>query len=450
MSGPFPTTGNAADPAQTGMFAKTYYSAVILMLVYCFAFVDRQIFTLMVGPIKRDFGVSDLDIGYLLGPAFILSYVTVGLPAGWCVDRFQRSRLILVAGIAWGIGTALAAFTDSYGGLFFSRLCVGASEAFVYPAGMSLLADLYDRRRLPIVSSMFVAAPALGGGLSLLGGGYLLNATERAHQIGLPLIGAMRGWQLTLLVIALVGMIPVLLMLTVPDATRRRGAATAESSGEASYGLIDGTLYMVRRWRFYLTFFFGMACSSMVMLTVSAWAPTYLARAYNLNPAQIGASYGVLVLVFGIAGSVAAPAINAGMARWNADPTAQTTRLGPIMLVLFAASLWFVHSEGMALACLAALTFSYTFPLSMATTSLQLAAPSRLRGVASAYYFVAVSLIGYGIGPTAVPLITEHVFHDPARIGPAMSLIAVIFGSLSIVLLSISIGGFRREIQSEN
>jgi MFS family permease len=120
------------------------------------------------------------------------------------------------------------------------------------------------------------------------------------------------------------------------------------------------------------------------------------------------------------------------------------------MLVFFAALLWFVQSEGMALACLAALTFSYTFPLSMATTSLQLAAPSRLRGVASAYYFVVVSLIGYGIGPTAVPLITEHVFHDPARIGAAMSLIAVIFGSLSILLLSISVDGFRREVAAGN
>lgn len=449
MSGAFPTMESEGAVAQPGVFAKTYYSAVVLMLVYCFAFVDRQIFTLMVGPIKRDFGVSDLDIGYLLGPAFILSYVTVGLPAGWCVDRFQRSRLILVAGIAWGIGTALAAFTDSYGGLFVSRLCVGASEAFVYPAGMSLLADLYDRRRLPIVSSMFVVAPALGGGLSLLGGGYLLNATERARQIGLPLIGEMRGWQLTLLIIALVGMIPVLMMLTVPDTVRSRKAPSAERPGEQGYGLVDGTLYMIKRWRFYLTFFFGMACSSMVMLTVSAWAPTYLARAYNLNPAEIGASYGVLVLVFGIAGSIAAPMINAGMARWNAYPTAQTTRLGPFMLVIFAALLWFVRSEGAALACLAALTFSYTFPLSMATTSLQLAAPSRLRGVASAYYFVAVSLIGYGIGPTAVPLITEHVLHDPAQIGSAMSLIAIIFGTLSIVLLSISVGGFRREVERQ-
>lgn len=425
---------------------RVYYAAIVLTMVYCFAFADRQIFNQLVGPIQRDFGATDLEISYLLGPAFIFSYVLVALPAGWCADRFNRSHLILFAGIAWGIGTMSAALANGYTGLFVSRLFVGASEAFLYPAGMSLIPDLYDRKRLPVATSIFLLAPPLGGGFALLGGGLVLEATDGLGTIALPLIGTLQGWQLTLIAVGIVGLIPVLLMTTIPDRRRLSSDATAGAAGhDEDYGFWRGTLYMAKRWRFYIMFFFGMSCSSMVMTTVSAWAPTYLARTFGLNHAQIGTHYGTLVLILGIAGGIAAPLISAGLGRWSKDPTMQTVRLGPFMLVAFATLLIFAQSQEMALLCLALLTFSYTFPMSMASTSLQLAAPARLRGTASAYYFVIVSLVGYGIGPTGVPLLTEKVFHDPSRIGEAMAIISAAFGLCSAVLLSIAVRGFRLE-----
>jgi MFS family permease len=439
-------TGDAAPASTRESWMRLFYPVIVLTLVYCFAFADRQIFNQLVEPIKRDFGASDLEISYLLGPAFIFSYVLVALPAGWCADRFNRSRLILYAGIAWGIGTMSAAVADGYTGLFISRLFVGASEAFLYPAGMSLIPDLYDRKKLPIATSIFLLAPPLGGGFALLGGGLVLEATDALGTIAVPLLGTLEGWQLTLVFVGLVGLVPVLLMLTIPD--RRQVDTTAlasDASQEEQYGFWQGTLYMARRWRFYIMFFVGMSCSSLVMTTVSAWAPTYLARTFGLNHAEIGTHYGSLVLILGIAGGIAAPMISAGLSRWSAYPTMQTVRLGPFMLVTFATLLIFARSQEMALLCLALLTFSYTFPMSMASTSLQLAAPSRLRGTASAYYFVIVSLVGYGIGPTGVPLVTKYVFHDPARIGEAMAIISAIFGLCAAVLLSIAVSGFRAE-----
>lgn len=438
----------SADGAQPSGLVRIYYAAVILTLIYCFAFADRQIFNQLVEPIKRDFGVTDLQVGYLLGPAFIFSYVAIGLPAGWCADRFNRSHLILAAGIAWGIGTIAAAFAQGYTGLFISRLFVGASEAFLYPAGMSLIPDLYERRRLPVATSIFLLAPALGSGFALLGGGLVLQMTDQIGTVALPVIGSIHGWQLTLIVVGIIGMIPVALMMTVPDRRREKSGGAAQAKGAAvehQYGFWQGTTYMVQRWRFYIAFFFGMACSSMVMVTVSAWAPTYLSRTFGLNHAEVGTRYGALVLIFGIAGGIAAPLISAAIGRVTRFPTMQTVRLGPFMLATFATLLIFANSEVTALACLALLTFSYSFPMSMASASLQFAAPPRLRGIASAYYFVIVSLIGYGIGPTAVPLVTGYVFHDPSRIGEAIAIISALFAMCSAILLSIAVTGFRRE-----
>jgi MFS family permease len=193
-----------------------------------------------------------------------------------------------------------------------------------------------------------------------------------------------------------------------------------------------------------------MASSSMVMLTISAWAPTYLMRSFGMGAGEIGLTYGLLALIFGLLGTAAAPLISRQLARWSPVPTMQTVRAGPFMLVAFSIALASVSSKGLALAILGLLTFSYYFPMSMASTSLQLATPSRLRGVASAYYFVIVSLVGYGVGPTAVPLVAQYVLHDPTEIGRAMGVISATFGVLAIVLLSIAVGAFRRELAAES
>ena len=429
---------------------RIYYPAVILTLIYCFAFADRQIFNQLVDPIKRDFGASDLEISYLLGPAFIFSYVGMGLPAGWLVDRFNRSRLIILAGVIWGLGTMSAALADGYTGLFVSRLIVGASEAFLFPAGISLLPDIYDRKRLPIATSIFLLAPAVGSALALLGGGLVLDATDRLGTIEAPILGVAQGWQLTLVVVGLVGIVPVLMMLGIPDRYRRPAdGPVGEPAAEERFGVISGAAYMIGRWRFYVCFFVGMACAYIAMTTISAWAPTYLARTFGLTHGEIATRYGTIVLIFGLAGGMSAPAISALLSRVADYPTMQTVRLAPVMLVLFASLFAFAHTERMALACLAALTFSYTFPMAMGSTSMQFATPPRLRGLAAAYYFIITSLVGYGIGPSAVPLLTKYVLHDETQIGLAIAIVVVAFGIASFILFSIAANGFRREIEAQ-
>jgi len=422
---------------------RAYYTVVVLTLVYCFAFVDRQIFNLLVAPIKRDFGVSDVELGYLLGPAFILSYVALGLPAGWCVDRFNRRNLIMCAGVCWSLGTMAGAFAQSYAGLFGSRLLVGASEALIFPAGFSFIADLFDRRRLPLATSIFILAPSIGSGLALTGGGLLLQYTEQFEWVTIPLLGRIHGWQATLLVIGIIGLAPVLLLTTIRDAARQ---AKASKQTEPQFGFLEGTRHMLTKGRFYAAFFFGMAFSSMVMLTIGAWAPTYLSRTFALSPAEVGTRYGPLVLLFGLAGGIASPVLNAWLGRrYPLDSTMRTVILGPAMIIPLALILLLAKSQSIALVCLALLTFTYNFPLSMASASLQLVTPARLRGAASAWYFVIGSLIGYGIGPTAVPIVAKSILHDPSRIGFAMASVAALFAAIALILCIVAHSGFRRE-----
>lgn len=431
-----------------GSLLLTFRPALILTVIYCFAFMDRQIFNLLAEPIKHDIGLDDLEIGYLLGVAFIVTYVGFGLPAGWCVDRFNRPRLIAIAGVAWSFGTIAAGFAESYAGLFLSRLFVGASEAFIYPAGMSLLADVYERRRLPVATSMFLIAPALGGGLALVGGGALLDAAHHLQAAQIPFLEERSDWQFALLIVGAAGLLPLPLLMTVRE-TRDDRDGRGEGADER-YGLVEGTGYILRRWRFYLTLFFGMASTILVTGVISAWAPTYLARTFALDPSAIGLRYGSLVLLAGLVAGLASPLVNQFLSRRHRHSTMLTALIAPYMVVLFALAFTLSGTQWLALTSLALLTFSFNFPMSMASTSLQLACPSRLRGVASAYYLVVVNLVGHGLGPVAVPVVAKLLLPDPSAIGPAMAGLAICFGLVSIALLTVAFRNFAREMDVNN
>jgi MFS family permease len=415
---------------------------VILTAVYAFAFVDRQILNMLVGSIKAQFEVSDLMIGYLIGPAFILSFMLVGLPAGLGVDRWNRRNLVLGAGFVWSGATAMAAFAESFTTLVISRAMVGAAEAVVFPAGISMIADMFERRHLPTANSVFLTAPYVGGGIALIAGGMVLQFTESIPFVPLPLGVTIAGWQTTFLIVAAAGILPVLLLFAVTEPDRSRGRSGEQ---EAVFGVLAGLSYLMRHWRFYAFFYFGMATAGLVMAMVAAWAPTYLARGFGMQPAQIGVTYGTVVLFAGLAGGISGPLVNRWMRSRFPHPTMYTACLAPLMILVLATTLIFEHSAWATMACLALFTMSYSFPLSTAGTSLQIVTPPILRGTASAVYLIFNSMIGYAMGPAVVPLAAVHLFGSSDAIGPALKLMAILCGALSFIFLFLAARGFVAE-----
>ncbi|MDB5704750.1 MAG: transporter [Sphingomonas bacterium] len=416
------------------------YYLLILTAVYCFAFVDRQIVTMLVGPIKATFGASDLQIGYVIGPAFIFSAMAVGLPAGLGVDRFNRRNLVIGAGVLWSASTAAAAFVDSYTALLISRALVGGSEAVIFPAGMSLIADLFDRRRLPTANSVFLTSPYVGGGIALIAGGLVLGATEAVAWIHIPLLGDIRGWQTTFLYVGIAGFLPVLLLFTIREPAREKAAI-----GQARFSVGGGLKFMLVRWRFYAFFYLGMGTAGLVMAMVAAWTPTYLARSFGMESSAIGLTYGPSVLVAGLLGALTGPVVNHWVSRRYHEPTMWTACLGPALIVAFMTLLHFAESKGVTIVCLALLTFSYSLPLSVAGTSLQIMTPPSLRGTSSAVYLIFNSILGYALGPTMVPIVTKYVLHDPARIGDAMKIVGLVCGAIALTSLILAARGYRAE-----
>jgi MFS family permease len=377
------------------------FALLVVTAVYAFAFVDRQILNMLVEPLRSRFGLSDLEVGYLIGPAFIFSFIVVGLPAGLGVDRFNRRNLVIGAGVIWTLATAAASVASSYGQLVTSRVLIGGAEAVLFPAGISMIADLFERRHLPIANSVFLTAPYVGGGLALIAGGRILELTRSIRSITLGDALSVDGWQIIFLIVAGLGAIPLLLMVLIREPERRGKVGAARTT---AMPMTQALQFLASNWPFYLPFYLGMGLACLVNAMIAAWAPTYLLRSFGLTAAAIGTSYGVMVLLAGLAGGVGGPLINHFLSRRFRNSTMWTACCGPALMLCFVVTFWHASTATATMVSLALFTASYSFPLSTAGSSLQVVTPSPMVGVTSAIYLICNSLLGYALGPTIVPL----------------------------------------------
>ena len=130
-----------STPAQSG--SAKYYALSILLVVYTFNFIDRQILSILIEPIKADLGLNDTQIGLLTGFAFAVFYATLGIPIARLADRSNRRNLIAYALATWSVMTALSGFAQNFWHMLAARIGVGIGEAGCSPAAHSLISDYF-------------------------------------------------------------------------------------------------------------------------------------------------------------------------------------------------------------------------------------------------------------------------------------------------------------------
>src|ERR1700759_484838 len=123
-----------------------WYVVVLLTLIYTVSFIDRQILALMIGPIRRDFGISDTQVSLLIGLAFALFYTFLGIPIARLADRHSRRAIIAVGVLVWCLMTAACGVSHNYGQLFMARVGVGVGEAALGPSALSMLSDYFPQQ----------------------------------------------------------------------------------------------------------------------------------------------------------------------------------------------------------------------------------------------------------------------------------------------------------------
>src|SRR4051812_13529528 len=180
--------------------AYAWYVVGILSLANVSNWVDRQILGVLVGPIKRDFGISDTQMSLLLGLAFAVFFAVMGLPIARLADRYSRRNIIATGVGLWSLFTSLCATARNYAHFFLLRMGVGVGEATLSAPAISMIADYFPRERLGRAMSVFQMGTFLGAGAGYFIGGWVAALAEAQGDVTLPIVGMIRPWQTAFLI----------------------------------------------------------------------------------------------------------------------------------------------------------------------------------------------------------------------------------------------------------
>jgi len=397
--------------------AYALYVLVVLVLTTLLSYTDRQILSLLVDPVRRDLGISDTQVGLLLGTAFGLVYGIAGLPSGYFADRTSRRNLIVAGILAWSVGTVLCGTAAGFASLFLSRMVVGIGESMLIPASISLISDYFPPRHRGTALGVFLSGIAVGSSGAIFFGGIVLRLVDTVG-VRLTPLHSFTPWRLVLLLLGVCGLLPAVALLASVGEPRRQREAEAITPVHVRSTIVAE----IANWRRVAPLLLGVALISLVDNGVQAWTPTLLIREFGWSPARVGSTLGIpLMLAGGIgvfSGSFLRDSVRArfGLRGQFVFCLAAALVAAPLAPVI----LW-RHAEAVIGGVAACMALSGVITGAGLTAILD-TVPDGRRGLVTAISFFLNVALGAGIGPPAVAALKDHV------LGPGASLAVAIAG----------------------
>jgi predicted MFS family arabinose efflux permease len=359
-----------------------YYVLAILVAGYTLNAFDRSILSLLLEPIRLEFGASDTQLGLLSGLAFAAFYSTLSIPFAVLADRWNRRNLLLLALLMWTVMTAMCGLAGSFTVLLLARMGVGIGEAGGNPTSHSLIADYFPAQKRATALGIYSLGASAGAMLAGLFGGW------GAEHL---------GWRGTLMMAAVPGLLLApLLFLTVAEP--RRAAVGTQASVVPPLGAALGYFWSRRSFRHLC-----MACAlhSLAMYSASTFNPSFLVRTHGWSGSQVGqlvAMIGIAGLMGTFLGGYLTDRLGArGEPRWQLwVPGMATLAVIPVQLLCYLGA-----GTAMVAGFLMSALLSFVF-FGPAYATVQALATSRTRAVAAATILFSKAMIGMGLGPLIV------------------------------------------------
>ncbi|MDX1382437.1 MAG: MFS transporter [Thermoanaerobaculia bacterium] len=442
-----PAAAVAATPSRDyPTLSAANYGVILLFLAYVLSFLDRQILSLLVGPIRDQFGITDFQYSLLAGAAFSLTYAFAGLPLGRLADVYSRKLLVAASVAFWSLATGACGLAASFGGLFAARMAVGAGEAGLAPPAYSIITDSYRPRHFGYAMSFYQTAVQVGSGLAFVIGGFLIDRYTAVGPVDLPLLGTVQPWQATLFTVGLPGVVLALLILSMVEPRRKELAVSRSGRDRLPVRtLVD---FLWRRRRAYLSLFLGSSLLSMAGYGSSAWYPEFLVRNYGMSKAAAGSSYGTITITAGVVGIMMGPWIANRLAdRGYRDAYVRTFLITTIITIVPSVAAPLAGSSGLTLLILwPAMVFSSAY-LGVMAASFQPITPNQMRGQTTALYIMGTSLIGMTVGTSALAAFTDFLFQDDGKLHYSIAMANGVFKPAAAVLFWYGLPAYRRCMQ---
>lgn len=397
--------------------ANRGYVLLILVVVYTFNFIDRQIIGILAVPIKADLALTDTQLGLMGGLAFALFYTALGIPIAMLADRSNRTWIITIALALWSAMTAVCGLAQNFWQIFLARLGVGIGEAGGVTPAYSLISDYFPSHQRARALSVYSFGIPIGSALGIVLGGIIASKID---------------WRYAFFVVGLAGIIiaPVF-KLTVTEPERGRFDHKKCSDTPPSLSAIVRTL--LHKPSFWIMSL-GAACSSMMGYGLFFWLPSFLVRSYGIELIDASLFYGAILLLGGIAGLW----LGGSLAdRFGAD------RRGAYVVVPAIAFIATVPFYVVAILSPNLLTtfFAMLIPTALGLawlgpvlSAIQHVAPPNMRATAAAIFLFINNLIGIGAGTVAIGVLSDSL---QARFGDDSLRYAILSGTSFYVLAAI-------------
>jgi MFS family permease len=368
----------------------TYRSLAVLVAVNVLNFYDRNVIGALTEPIRKEFGLSDAQVG-LIGSAFIWLYAIVGLPLGRAADTWSRKKLLAGGMIVWAALTGVASMATSYTMLLFTRLGFAVGEAVVAPTATSWIGDLFPATARARPLALFMLGVPVGGALT-----YFFSGT----------VAQAYGWRAAMLLAAApaVILIPFLLRLVEPA----RGAA--ETHHEPTKSSMAAILKIPTMWWIIAS----GALLNFNMYAIGTFLPAFLSRIHGLTLARSGIATGIVFAVGGVTGGLLAGRLG--------DRVIHKRENGRLLLAAAISSLgapaaFLGISAENTYAAIALIAFAYgtlNAYYGLVYSAIQDIVAPAMRGSAMAVYFLAMYLCGASFGPLLTGKLSDWMAHRAA------------------------------------
>jgi MFS family permease len=430
--------------------AQAWWAVSVFAIGLMFNFLDRGVIGLLVQPIKHDLHLSDTQVGLLMGPAFIIFYVFLGLPIARLVDSRSRRAIIGVGVVLWSLTTALCGLARTFGVFFLCRIGVGVGEACNGPATYSLMADLFPKERLARAISVMQFGFVAGNGISTILAGAIISFVSHVDVVNVPLLGALRPWQVTFLCVGLPGLLVAMLYMTIIEPVRR-GRMTVAAGPDLlvhkAIPLRDVAHFINQNRTTYLPMFFSLALQSIVTFGILNWSATFFVRTYGWTIPQFAYANGLTLLLLMPLGLIPGSMLAEHWTRQGRDDAhMRVTLLSTLGYAPTAIIFPMMPSAPLALAVLGLGYLVSSLQFGPINAAIQTVTPNEMRGQVTALYLFIFNTFGSGLAPLVIALVTDHVIGSETKIGESITLTAAVLEPLVLAIMWAGLKPYARSI----
>lgn len=379
--------GSQQDSDDRGVYR--WYVLGMLVLVYAFSYMDRQIVSILLEDLRLEFAMTDTQLGLLSGLAFALFYATLGVPIARLADRGNRIRIVSIAITFWSAMTAICGLAGSYWQLFLARVGVGVGEAGGGPPSLSVISDYFAPNERALAMSIYSMGPILGGFVGLAAGGWVAQEY---------------GWRWAFWVMGLPGIaLALLLYTTVREPVRGALDSVAPSRQE---GFLD-TVGVLLRNHLWLWVTLGQTFAIFVGYGFSSWKPSFYLRQFDLSQAEVGTVLGLMGLVAGVPSMLIGGFLGDRLIAKSLKLAIRCVGFATLLVIPFYGlalmqNSWVVTT---LLLGLGLVFYSLGGGTSM-SIALSAVAPNQ-RALAASFVLLSANLLGLGLGPLLIGVISD-------------------------------------------